>query len=218
LREKKPKELSRSALAELDQPARTAYELDKLTAIRPGMNSFQWDLRYEPATEVTGLRDATADDFSSGMIGPTIVPGTYFVVLTYGGKAMRQPVHVVLDPRLHPGADELQARLALAQRISATLDSLDRAVNAAIAARGNLPPPQRMRVDAALGDLVQLNIRSSEGDLLHETRLHEQLAFLMNSLDLAFQAPTKAEYAAYDEMRAEADAGLLDLHSSLNAH
>jgi len=215
LREKKPKEISRSALAELDQPSRTAYELHKLTAIRPGMNAFQWDLSYAPATEVTGLHDATADDFSSAMIGPTIVPGAYTVVFDYGGKAMRQTLHVTLDPRLHPGAGALEARLALAQRISATLDTLDRGVNAALAKRAGLAPAQRAQADAILDDLVQFNIRSSEGDLLHESRLHEQLAFLMNSLDLAFQAPTKAEYAAYDELRGEADADLSRLATVL---
>ena len=37
----------------------------------------------------------------------------------------------------------------------------------------------------------------------------------MNSLDLAYQAPTKAEYAAYDELRAEAEADLARLTSAL---
>jgi hypothetical protein len=217
MRDKKPKELSRAERAELDQPSRTAYELHKLTAISPGMNAFQWDLQYAPATEVTGLHDATADDFSSGMVGPTVIPGAYTVVLDYGGKAMRQTLHVVLDPRLHPGAGALEARLALATRISSTLDGLNRAVNAALAERSRLPAAQRAQADAILDDLVQFNIHSSEGDLLHESHLHEQLAFLMNSLDLAYQAPTKAEYAAYDELSSEANADLVKLQAAMKA-
>jgi photosystem II stability/assembly factor-like uncharacterized protein len=213
LRDKKPKELSAAQRAELDQPSRTAYALHKLTAIKPGMNAFQWDLSYAPATEVAGLHNATADDFSSGMIGPTIVPGTYAAVLDYGGKTMRQTFRVALDPRLHPGTGALQARLALATRISAYLDALDRTVNEALAKRGTLSPAQRAQADGILNDLVQFNIRSSEGDLLHEARLHEQLAFLMNSLDLAYQAPTKAEYAAFDELRAQTDADLSRLQA-----
>jgi hypothetical protein len=151
------------------------------------------------------------------MIGPTIVPGAYTVVLDYGGKAMRQTLHVALDPRLHPGAGALEARLVLATRISSTLDALDRTVNAALAERSRLSATQRAQADAILNDLVQFNIHSSEGDLLHESRLHEQLAFLMNSLDLAYQAPTKAEYAAYDELSGEASADLVKLQAAMQS-
>ena len=215
LRDKKPKELSPAALEDLDQPSQMAYGLKKLTAIRAGMNAFQWDLRYAPATEIIGLHNAIADDFSSGMIGPTVVPGAYTVALNYGGRTMRQTLHVALDPRLHPAAGELQARLALATRISDTLDALDRTVNSGLAERTRLSPGQRTLADAALNDIAQFNIHSSEGDLLHESRVHEQLAFLLNSLDLAYQAPTKAEYAAYEELRAQAEAALARLTSAM---
>src|SRR5215472_9466958 len=213
LKEKKPKEIAFADLALLDQPAQNAYNLHKLTAISPGMNKFQWDLRYAPATEVTGLHDATADDFSSGTIGPTIVPGTYSAVLAYGNTTIRKTFHVALDPRLHPAAGDLQARLAFAMKISDYLDSVDKTVNAALVARDKMPAAQRGQVDAVLDDLVQFDIRSSEGDLLHESKLHEQLAFLMNSLDLAYQAPTKAEYAAFDDLKALADADLAKLQT-----
>ncbi|HEY7993878.1 MAG TPA: hypothetical protein VID24_06705 [Candidatus Eremiobacteraceae bacterium] len=217
LKDKKPKELSFAERALLDQPSQTAYDLHKLTAIKPGMNKFEWDLRYPAATEVTGLHNATADDFSSGMIGPTIVPGAYTAVLDYGGKATRKTFHVALDPRLHPAAGDLQARLTFAMRISDYLDSLDKSVNAALAARDRMPAAQRAQVDAVLDDLVQFNIRSSEGDLLYESRLHEQLAFLMNSLDNAYQAPTKAEYAAFDDLKALSDADLSKLQAAMKS-
>ena len=215
LREKKPKELTPEQYAALDHPAEMAYDLHKLTAIRPGMNKFLWDLRYPAPTEVTGLHNATADDFPMGVIGATIVPGTYTVALDYGGKSMRRTFHVALDPRLHPGPGELQARLAFATRIGGYIDSSDRAINAAIAARDTMSAERRAQVDAALDDLAQFAIRSDEGDLLHETKLHEQLTFLMNSLDNAYQAPTKAEYAAFDELKALNDAGLARLEAAL---
>jgi len=217
LRDKKPKELSFAELALLDQPTQTAYHLRRLTAINPGMNKFRWDLHYAPATEVTGLHNSIADDYSSGMIGPTIVPGSYTVVLDYGGKVSRKTFQVALDPRLHPASGELLARLTFALRISDYLDSLDKTVNAALVARDRMPAAQRAQVDAILNDLVQFNIRSSEGDLLHESRLHEQLAFLMNSLDLAYQAPTKAEYAAFDDLKALTDADLAKLQTAMKS-
>ncbi len=215
LRDKKSKEMSFAALAELDQPSHAAYDLRKLTAAGPGMNAFQWDLRYPAPTEVQGLHVATADDYPASLIGPTIVPGTYTAVLRYGGATLRRSFAVKLDPRLHPAADELPARLALATKIGGTIDTLDREVNAALDARSCLSAAQRAQVDAVLDDLVQLDVRSSEGDLLHESKIREQLAYLMNSLDLAYQAPTQAEYATYDELKAAADAGIARLKALL---
>jgi photosystem II stability/assembly factor-like uncharacterized protein len=208
LRDKKEKKLSPSALAGLDQVSQSAYNVRRLTAIDPGMNAFQWDLRYAPATEVRGLSIETTDDFSEAMAGPTAVPGTYSVELAYGGKTMRQTLSIALDPRLHPAPSELQARLELATRISNTLDALNRAINAALSERSRLSPAQQAQVDSAVDSVVQFKVQSTEGDLLHELRLRDHLAFLMNELDLAYQAPTPAEYAAYDEMRGEADAAL----------
>jgi len=208
LRDKRAKKLSQFERAALDQVTLSAYDLHRLTATDPGMNVFQWDLRYAPAADVRGLHIATADDFSDAMIGPTAVPGAYSVELAYGGKTMRQPLRIALDPRLHPGPSELQARLELATRISKTLDAINGAVNAALAERSRFSPAQQAQVDSAIDELVQFNVDSSEGDLLHELRIRDHLAFLMNSLDLAYQAPTSAEYAAYDQLRGEADAAL----------
>jgi len=63
--------------------------------------------------------------------------------------------------------------------------------------------------------LVQFQVHSSEGDLLHELKLRDHLAFLMNELDLAYQAPTAAEYATYDELRPQAAAASVRLRAFL---
>jgi len=215
LRDKREKKLSPTALAGLDQASQMAYGLHRLTAIDTGMNAFQWDLRYAPATEVRGLHIETTDDFSDAMIGPTALPGAYNVEFAYGGKTMRQPLRIELDPRLHPGPDDLTARFALATRISTTLDTLNSAVNSALAHRGTLSAAKRAQVDSVIDDLVQFKVLSSEGDLLHELHTRDHLAFLMNSLDLAYQAPTPAEYATYNDLRAEADAALNRLRGIL---
>lgn len=211
LRDKHEKKLKPEDLATLDQDSQTAYRLRRLTAIDPGVNAFQRDLRYTPATEVSGLHIDTSNDFSEVMLGPTAAPGNYTVVFAYGGRSVRQPLSIALDPRLHPDPGALQARLALATRISSTLDTLDRAINAAMAARSRLSPAQQAQVDSIVNGIVQFKIASSEGDLLHETHLHDHLAFLMNSLDLAYQAPTPAEYQTFDELQAEADTAIKQL-------
>jgi len=214
LRNKKEKKPTAQQRSQWDQAHVMASQLRELTAVDPGMNAFQWDLRYAPATEANGVRAFSTDDFPDTTNGPTIVPGTYTVELAYGSAApVRQSFRVVLDPRLRPPADALQARLALAMRIHDTLDQLNRTVNAALAARSRLTGAKRAQIDEQIAQLVQLNVSSSEGDLLHESKLRDHLAFLMNSLDLAYQAPTPAEYATYDELRAAAVRGVARLRS-----
>ncbi|HEX8806938.1 MAG TPA: hypothetical protein VF741_08310, partial [Candidatus Aquilonibacter sp.] len=213
LKNKKAKHIEDFELAKEPEEDQLKYELDQLTAIEPGVNSFLWDLRYPGATEVHGLNLESTDDFSDEPLGPTIVPGTYTVVLNYGGKSEQQNFEVRLDPRLHPTEGDLAARLALASQISDTLDSLNTAVNAALAARSRLAPEKRAQVDQIVNSVVQFDIHSDEGDLLHETKLRDHLTFLMNSLDNAYQAPTVAERAAFTEMKGQADTAISQLQA-----
>src|SRR5208283_3070943 len=101
----------------LDANHDRALDLQDATAVEPGMNAFQWDLRYAPAAEVPGFRLVADDDFPETSDGPTIVPGTYSVVLQYGDEKLKAPLSVQLDPRLHPTAADLNARLALGMEI-----------------------------------------------------------------------------------------------------
>jgi hypothetical protein len=181
------------------------------------MNRFAWDLRYPPATDVKGFKEPEADNYSASVDGPTIVPGDYTIVLRYGGRELVQPLHVKLDPRLHATPADLDARLALEMRIHATLDNLDATINAARVAALKLPPPQRGRVAAAVADLVQFDIHSSEGDVLHEDKLRSHLAFLANELESAYARPTAAELATFDDLAAQAAAGEARLKSAVAA-
>ncbi len=192
-----------------------AYALHAQTAIEPGMNAFQWDLRYAPATEVRGLHIETTDDFSDELRGPTIVPGSYTAVLSYGKTVRKVPFTVKLDPRLHPAPGALDARLALATTLSQTLDRLNRTINAALAARAHLPHAKRAQIDATVASIVQFHIHSSEGDLMREVKLRDYLTFVMNELDLAYQAPTPAEQTIASELIAKANAAIAALDASM---
>src|SRR5207248_9320798 len=111
----------------------------KLAAIEPGMNRLQWDLRYPYATEVTGYHaPIAAGGLEDSVEGPVVVPGTYSVVLDYGGQKTQQSFTVALDPRLHATQQDLEARLALDLKIHADLDALDKDINQALAARDKL--------------------------------------------------------------------------------
>jgi hypothetical protein len=114
---------------------------------------------------------------------------------------------MVLDPRVHSSTADLEARLALEMQIRTSIDTLDRAIVAATDARKRMSATQVAAVSSEIADLVQLDIHSSEADLLHETKVREQLGFLLNSLEGSYQRPTAAEYAAYKDLAALAEAG-----------
>ena len=207
LKNEHEKKLSPEQEANLDAIQTRDRDLRDLTSVKPGMNVFQWNLQYDPASDVQGFRVLFTDDFPDSGDGPTIVPGKYTAMLQYGSTELRAPFMVQLDPRLHPAPGELEARLALELQIRSSIDTLDRTIVAAMSASSKLPPSQRAQVNDEIGNLIQLDVHSSEGDLLHETKVREQLGFLLNSLEGAYSKPTSAEYAAYDDLNRLAVAG-----------
>src|SRR6185312_478690 len=111
---------------------------------------------------------------------------------------LQAPLTVELDPRLHPAAGDLEARLALEKQILDSIDSLDHAIaNAMTVAKAS--PSKRAAINDEIAELVMLKMHSSEADVLYPDKIREQLGFLMNSLEGAYQKPTAAEYAAYQE-------------------
>jgi photosystem II stability/assembly factor-like uncharacterized protein len=190
----------------------------KLAAIEPGMNVLQWNLRYPYATEVAGYHTPiAAGGLEDSVEGPVVVPGTYSVVLDYGGQKTQQNFEVALDPRLHATQQDLEARLALDVQIHADLDALNKDLNQALAARDKLQQAVSSHsvTDAqATGALAALNrdidsavpmaIKSSEGDLLYGTRLRDHLAYLMAEVDLAYDKPTASQEAVFRELDQQA--------------
>ncbi len=190
----------------------------QLSAIDPGMNRLQWNLRYPYATEVNGFHTPiAAGGMEDTVDGPVVVPGTYSVVLNYGGHKSTQSLTVRLDPRLHATQQDLEARLALDLQIHADLDKLDKTVNRALDARDKL---EKMLVakqtgntevanllaalDRDIDSAVQMAIDSSEGDVLHETKLRSQLATLAKNIDLSYGRPNAAHYAVFKELHEQA--------------
>jgi photosystem II stability/assembly factor-like uncharacterized protein len=197
---------------------RDAAILAQLTGIKPGMNSLQWDLRYAPATEILGYQPpVAAGGLEDSVEGPQVVPGTYTVVLNYGGTSSRASFPVALDPGLNATPDALAARLDLGLRIRAALDRFNRTVNRAIEARRALRRALAQRritavrasgalaaLDQVIADSVQLKDRSSEGSLIFGTTMRDWLAYLGTEVDSAYVAPTVAETQAFEELDARA--------------
>jgi hypothetical protein len=52
-----------------------------------------------------------------------------------------------------------------------------------------------------------MGIHSSEGQLFHEAKLRSHLAYLAADVDLAFERPTPAQYAVFEELDRKAKSG-----------
>ncbi len=217
-----------------EQVNRTPHEkkaeaLRKLTAIEPGMNRFQWNLRYADAAQVKGFYPpVAAGGMPDSVRGPVVVPGAYKVVLDYGGKKSEADLTVTLDPRIHTSEAGLEARLALQMKVHNALDSLDKTIDQAEQVREKLEAAVRShkvernrasRAIASLNDainaLIQMKIQSSEGSLLHETKLHSHLAYLQADIGLAYKKPTPAQYAVFQELAQKEKRGEGTLRSAM---
>jgi photosystem II stability/assembly factor-like uncharacterized protein len=202
---------------------------EKLTTITAGSNLFQWDLRYGEATEVTGFQPpVAAGGLDDTVQGPTVIPGRYTVVLDYNGRKSQRSFQVALDPRMHPAPEALQQRLALEMQIHAELDGLDKSLNQAIALRQKLEAAvgqHKMAADKAhdalaalaqaIGSYVQLDLHSSEGSVIHETKLRDHLAYLAANIDLAYEPPTAAEHQVFADLDHEAQTGEQQLKAAI---
>jgi photosystem II stability/assembly factor-like uncharacterized protein len=230
----KPKDFKEKTDDELDAMTpgeQKAYGEMTHTAVSPGMNRFRWNLTYPDATEVTDYYPAEGGGgLSDEVDGPEVVPGHYRVVLDYGGKTERQEFDVALDPRLSADKAALAARLALALQIHTALDTLDKDLNDAIAMRAALQKAvDEHHLDTAkagqaiqtldddIGNLVQLNIHSSEGDLLHAVKLRSYLAYLGSEVESAYQRPDAAQYAVFKGLDADAKSGEQGLQAAIAA-
>ncbi len=204
---KNEKRLTEDELDAMDATETRAHDLAEATGVEPGMNAFQWDMRYPPAFDPPGYSDDVTDDFPDAGDGPTVLPGSYTVVLQYGSQRLSAPLDIRLDPRVQPAPGDLEARLAFEQEILATMSQLDHALAEAMRARDGLPAVRRAQLDTEIANLVLLNGSSSEYDVVFPSKLREQLGFLLNSLEGAYRKPTAAEYATYDELKALAAQG-----------
>ncbi len=194
--------------------------------LHPGMNRFQWNLRYPTAVDVKGIFNT---GFSAAVpVGPEVVPGTYSVTLTYGQTRQKQPLVVTLDPRLHTTQAELQQRFDLLMRLNDAVNRLDINLNQAIDARAALEkagknasgsPAQAAldRLNRDINSLVDLKIQSGEGALVYPPRLRSWLSAIASQVSMALVAPTPAMVQVADGYIQQAGAAVPRLQADVAA-
>jgi hypothetical protein len=114
-----------------------------------GINRIDWDMHYDPLVTIRlrtippenphiwddarfkgkDWRPITHWGMPSYQAGPLIVPGSYKVSLTVGGKTFDQPLTVLPDPSAPGSQSDLQKSLDLQLRIRSDVDHISAMVN-----------------------------------------------------------------------------------------
>ena len=181
-----------------------------------GMNRFAWDFRYDPPVQIPG-----AFYVGDPPRGPLVIPGTYQVKLTVNGTTQTAPLVVNLDPRIQSTVTQadMEKQLELAQKVQQDIDQLHRAVNQMRDLRGNLKLLQKwagsdsanaeviaaaksleQKMTPVEGELVQLKMKSSEGNLRYPNMLNEQYWSFNELVQYNDAAPTTQQLKVFDEL------------------
>ncbi|MBV9088008.1 MAG: hypothetical protein JOY79_11020, partial [Acidobacteriaceae bacterium] len=202
----------------------------ELIPAEAGMNRFPWDLRYDSPAQVPGA-------FYEGNEphGPLVMPGTYQVKLTVAGKSYTAPLEVRLDPRVKISEADLRKQFDLAMRTRGRIDELHRAINQLRDVRAQLnelgkrlgeTSKTKPIINAAQQlekkmqpvelQMIQLNMKSSEGSLNYPTMLNEQWYTFSQMLDSADTAPTRQQFDVFDRLSKQTDTQLAQWRDILN--
>ena len=181
------------------------------------MNRFVWDLRYDDPVQIPGA-------FYAGLAprGPIALPGAYTVKLTVDGQSQSVPLQLLRDPRVKGPEEGLRRKFALSVEVWHDMDALHRAVNDIRAVEAKvatlhkkLDGQSAQRKLLAEGDalvataerierqLMQVDIKGSEGNLNFPDMLNEQIYAFEGDLEDADTAPTKQEVETYAGFHAQ---------------
>ena len=191
----------------------------KTIPAKAGMNRFAWDLRYDDPVQTPGA-------FYAGEPprGPVVFPGDYQVKLTVKGQWQQTaPLHVVIDPREKDAGDGIQQAVALGLQVRDRISQLHQAINEIRETKTQIESLQKRfaendKVKPALaaaadlekkmseieGVLMQVKMKSSEGNLVYPNELNEELYTFGGMID-ADAAPTQPQQEVFKKLSSRLD-------------
>lgn len=191
----------------------TGADEQKRVPAEAGLNRFVWDLRYAEAAKFPGIIL-----WAGELRGPVVVPGTYQVRLTVGGKTLTESFEVRKDPRVSTTSADFAKQFDLLIKIRDKLTETHNAIARIREVRRQVDdlvkrvkdqPESRAIVEAARSlnakmtaveeELYQTKNRSSQDPLNYPIRLNNKLAALAGVAGGADAAPTDPSYVVYEE-------------------
>jgi photosystem II stability/assembly factor-like uncharacterized protein len=180
-----------------------------------GFHRFVWDLRYPPPAAERREYPMTAivHDTPAGPRGPWVVPGTYTVRLTAGGRTETRSLTVEMDPRVRTPAADLARQLEISLRVCDAIGRDDAALREIRSLRAQLKERREQAARGPAADAIEAldaeaaalqggggGFRRRSGGSEDLSRLNAQLASLLMLLQEADAAPTRALAAGVEEV------------------
>ena len=207
---------------ENDQPPEWPDRVEAVKTIpaAEGMNRFAWDLRHDDPVQIPG-----AFYSGDGPRGPKAVPGDYQVKLTAAGKTQTAPLHIVMDPRVKGSEDAVQKQFELSRQVTDRISQLHQAVNEIREVKTQIQSLHKKfgedakvkpaldaadelskKMSAVEEQLVQVNMKSSEGNLVFPNMLNERFDSFSHVIDGANAAPTQPQREVFKMLSDQLDA------------
>jgi photosystem II stability/assembly factor-like uncharacterized protein len=201
----------------------TKAKEEKLTLKQPGLNMFNWNMRYPDAERFDGIIL-----WAASLNGPRALPGSYKVKLTVNGKSMETDFEILKDPRATATDADMKAQFDFVQEVIAKVSETHTAIKKIRSAREQITrtlEPIKDQKDAmkdvldkakAIQDnmktieeaLYQTKNRSGQDPLNFPIRLNNKLAHLNSLAGSGNFAPTHQMLEFKKEITAEIDTHL----------
>ncbi|MGH9323327.1 MAG: VPS10 domain-containing protein [Vicinamibacteria bacterium] len=199
----------------------------------PGVNRFEWDLRYPDAR---GLPERTYL-MGGSLRGPVAVPGGYQVRLRVGEEVSTRSFELRKDPRIPTTAEDFQKQfdllLSIRDRLSAAHDAVATVldlkeqidgIEKRAEGRADLSEVSRQaselgrKLQAVLDQLYEPRFIGVDDQLLlFPLKLNARLASLGGVVASADRAPTSAAQEVFRELSSQLDSELVRLQAILSS-
>ena len=213
--------LSSKEKKETEQPPEWPDRQERVKTIpaNEGMNRFAWDIRYNDPIQIPG-----AFYGGDGPKGPLALPGDYQVKLTVAGKTQTTPLHLAIDPRTKGQEGALQKQFTLSMQVNDRISQLHQAVNEIREVRAQIKTlhfrfgqDEKLKATLTAADdldkkmsdveqqLVQVNMKGSEGNLAFPSMLNERFDSFSHFIDAGDTEPTKPQLEVFQLLNTKLD-------------
>jgi photosystem II stability/assembly factor-like uncharacterized protein len=182
--------------------------------MKPGMNKFNWNMRYADAEGFDGLIM-----WAGGLTGPKAIPGTYKARLTVNGKISETEFEILKDPRTSSTVADIKAQFDFSIAVRDKLSETNKAIKKIRTTRDQMnrviEPMKGKDEFKEINDLAknmqddmkkieeslyQTKNRSGQDPLNYPIRLNNKLAALGGEVDGGDYKPTEQVKEVYKEI------------------
>jgi hypothetical protein len=187
-----------------------------------GVNAAGWDLAYDGAEMIQNAKLDAGDPIQ----GPLVLPGSYTIRLTAGGRTATAAMKVLPDPRIRVSEDDLKAQVAFAFSLGDDITRLTRLVRQLRSVREQLAGRRDLLKEAAGAaqfvkdsealivkiDALEARMHNPKAEVVYDilamkggTKLYSRLAALFSDAREPDGPPTQGMREVYAAQKQELD-------------